>query len=65
MQHHASNLARFLTPRNGFRSGCARLKTIWDRTAVAVLKDYLKWRGNLHQRETPLFLTFPPPALHR
>ncbi|MGJ5075471.1 tyrosine-type recombinase/integrase [Bradyrhizobium oligotrophicum] len=29
-----------------------------DPTAVAVLKDYLKWRGSLHDREAPLFLTF-------
>lgn len=28
-----------------------------DATAVAVLKDYLKWRGRLHDREGPLFLT--------
>lgn len=27
-------------------------------TAVAVLKDYLKWRGKLHDREAPLFLTW-------
>jgi site-specific recombinase XerD len=30
---------------------------VLDRTAVAVLKDYLKWRGRLHDREAPLFLT--------
>jgi integrase len=29
-----------------------------DKTAVAVLKDYLLWRGNLHDRESPLFLTY-------
>jgi hypothetical protein len=29
---------------------------VLDPTAVAVLKD-LKWRGRLHERETPLFLT--------
>jgi Phage integrase family len=29
-----------------------------DPTAVAILKDYLKWRGNLHDREAPLFLTY-------
>jgi molybdopterin-binding protein len=29
-----------------------------DPTAVAVLKDYLKWRGKLHDREAPLFLTY-------
>lgn len=29
-----------------------------DPTAIAVLKDYLKWRGNLHDREAPLFLTY-------
>lgn len=29
-----------------------------DPTAVAVLRDYLKWRGKLHDREAPLFLTF-------
>ena len=23
-----------------------------------MLKDYLKWRGNLHDREAPLFLTY-------
>jgi integrase len=28
-----------------------------DATAIAVLKDYLAWRGNLHDREGPLFLT--------
>jgi hypothetical protein len=31
---------------------------VLDRTAVAVLKDYLKWRGRLHEREAPLFVTF-------
>jgi hypothetical protein len=31
---------------------------VLDPTAVAVLKDYLKWRGALHEREAPLFLTF-------
>lgn len=30
---------------------------VLDATAVAVLKDYLKWRGKLHEREAPLFLT--------
>jgi site-specific recombinase XerD len=29
-----------------------------DSTAVAVLKDYLRWRGKLHEREEPLFLTY-------
>jgi integrase len=29
-----------------------------DPTAVAILKDYLKWRGKLHDREAPLFLTY-------
>jgi integrase-like protein len=29
-----------------------------DPTAVAILKEYLKWRGRLHDREAPLFLTF-------
>ncbi len=29
-----------------------------DRTAIDILKDYLKWRGRLHDREAPLFLTF-------
>lgn len=29
-----------------------------DATAIAVLKDYLKWRGNLHDREARLFLTY-------
>lgn len=29
-----------------------------DATAVTVLKDYLKWRGKLHEREAPLFLTY-------
>jgi hypothetical protein len=28
-----------------------------DPTAVAILKDYLKWRGHLTDREAPLFLT--------
>jgi integrase len=27
-------------------------------TAVAILNEYLAWRGNLHDREAPLFLTF-------
>jgi site-specific recombinase XerD len=27
-------------------------------TAVGILKDYLAWRGSLHDREAPLFLTF-------
>jgi hypothetical protein len=27
-------------------------------TAVAILKDYLHWRGNLSDREAPLFLTY-------
>jgi site-specific recombinase XerD len=27
-------------------------------TAVAILKDYLNWRGNLSDREAPLFLTY-------
>jgi Phage integrase family len=31
---------------------------VLDRTAVAILKDYLKWRGNLHDRLAPLFLTY-------
>ena len=26
--------------------------------AAAILRDYVKWRGNLHDREAPLFLTF-------
>ncbi len=30
---------------------------VLDRTAVDILKDYLKWRGKLHDREAPLFLT--------
>lgn len=29
-----------------------------DPTAVGVLREYLKWRGKLHDREGPLFLTF-------
>jgi hypothetical protein len=29
-----------------------------DPTAVGILKDYLKWRGKLHDREAPLFLTY-------
>jgi site-specific recombinase XerD len=29
-----------------------------DSTAIAVLREYLKWRGKLHDREAPLFLTF-------
>ncbi len=28
-----------------------------DSTAVATLKEYLAWRGKLHDREAPLFLT--------
>jgi hypothetical protein len=31
---------------------------VLDATAVAVLNDYLKWRGKLHEREAPLFLTW-------
>jgi hypothetical protein len=31
---------------------------VLDATAVAILKDYLKWRGRLHEREAPLFLTW-------
>jgi site-specific recombinase XerD len=31
---------------------------VLDRTAVNILKDYLNWRGRLHDREAPLFLTF-------
>ena len=27
------------------------------RSAVETLKDYLKWRGALHERDEPLFLT--------
>lgn len=30
---------------------------VLDATAVAILKEYLKWRGRLHDREAPLFLT--------
>lgn len=29
-----------------------------NATAVSILKDYLKWRGMLHDREAPLFLTY-------
>lgn len=29
-----------------------------DATAVAVLREYLQWRGKLHDREAPLFLTW-------
>lgn len=29
-----------------------------DATAIGVLKEYLKWRGKLHDREAPLFLTW-------
>lgn len=28
-----------------------------DPTTVGILRDYLKWRGKLHDREAPLFLT--------
>ena len=28
---------------------------VLDATAVRILKDYLKWRGGLHDREAPLF----------
>jgi hypothetical protein len=31
---------------------------VLDPTAITVLKDYLKWRGKLHDREAPLFLTY-------
>lgn len=31
---------------------------VLDASAVAVLKDYVKWRGKLHDREAPLFLTY-------
>lgn len=27
-------------------------------TAAAVLREYIEWRGNLHDREAPLFLTY-------
>jgi len=27
-------------------------------TAAAILRDYVSWRGNLHDREAPLFLTY-------
>jgi len=29
-----------------------------NSTAVSILKDYLKWRGMLHDREAPLLLTY-------
>src|SRR5258708_26152198 len=29
-----------------------------NATAVSILKDYLKWRGMLHDCEAPLFLTY-------
>jgi site-specific recombinase XerD len=35
----------------------ADVHAVLDRTAVTVLKEYLKWRGKLHDREAPLFLT--------
>ncbi len=28
-----------------------------DASTAAILRDYLKWRGGLHKREEPLFLT--------
>jgi hypothetical protein len=31
---------------------------VLDRTAVAILKEYLVWRGDLHDRLAPLFLTY-------
>jgi integrase-like protein len=31
---------------------------VLDGTAIRVLREYLKWRGNLHEREAPLFLTY-------
>ncbi|MCK7615224.1 tyrosine-type recombinase/integrase [Roseibium sediminicola] len=27
-------------------------------TAAAILRDYIEWRGRLHEREAPLFLTY-------
>jgi len=31
---------------------------VLDRTSVVILKEYLKWRGDLHDRLAPLFLTY-------
>jgi hypothetical protein len=31
---------------------------VLDESAVATLKEYLKWRGRLHDREAPLFVTW-------
>jgi hypothetical protein len=42
----------FRATKNG-EDVCAAL----DGSTVAVLKEYLKWRGRLHDREAPLFLT--------
>lgn len=42
----------FRKTKNG-EDVCAAL----DGTSVAILKEYLKWRGRLHDREAPLFLT--------
>lgn len=30
---------------------------VLDGSTVSILRDYLKWRGGLHRREEPLFLT--------
>jgi len=42
----------FRATKNG-EDVCAAL----DASTVVVLKEYLKWRGRLHDREAPLFLT--------
>lgn len=42
----------FRKTKNG-EDVCAAL----DGTSAGILKDYLKWRGWLHDREAPLFLT--------
>jgi hypothetical protein len=38
---------------------------VLDATAVAVLKDYLKWRGNLHDSRGAPVLDLAPAALRR
>jgi len=43
----------FPTSKNG-----EPVTAVLDHTTVSILKDYLKWRGRLHEREAPLFLTY-------
>jgi molybdopterin-binding protein len=31
---------------------------VLDSTAIRIMREYVKWRGDLHDREAPLFLTY-------